>query len=331
MRRLILGLLVVLSVAGVSEALSQTLSGKIIYLKDTGKGGRLKLDCWMIKPSEGIFKRLTSSGNCYNFAVSPDGKYFAYDYQGIWLINLESGQARKEAVVNAETLTFSPNGRVLFYYDWKQKIVFRKALGGKPEKLWRVPEDYALSEMVCSPNGQYLALLMVPTEMTEKQGIFVCNLSIKKVAQITDNWCEGVAWSPDNRGFFTNVIGVESDKITGADINRIIRFEIKGGVRVRKTTLALEVGYCSPVLSPDGKALVYDNDKGLFLYSLDGKGEKTRQLYQHPVMKVYWSPDSEWICFQYSRESKDELYIIRKDGSGLTRLIKEGFRPVWVP
>ncbi|MGH9557776.1 MAG: TolB family protein, partial [Bryobacteraceae bacterium] len=79
-----------------------------------------------------------------------------------------------------------------------------------------------------------------------------------------------------------------------------------------------------PSWSPDGKRLVFrttDKDgKGLRIVDVE-TGEIKMLTDGHTDNFPDWSPNGDWIAFTSNREDRDyEIYKIRVDGTGLTRL-----------
>jgi Tol biopolymer transport system component len=60
---------------------------------------------------------------------------------------------------------------------------------------------------------------------------------------------------------------------------------------------------------------------------LDLESGQQTNVTNHPSLDIEpaWSPDSQWIVFASNREDPNfDLYIIRPDGTGLTRLLNDG-------
>jgi TolB protein len=76
--------------------------------------------------------------------------------------------------------------------------------------------------------------------------------------------------------------------------------------------------------SPDGSWIVFQRPYGrLFLVHPDGTG-----LHEVPVelpkgsgaREPSWSPDGAWIVFALDRGGSSNVYAVRPDGTGLTRI-----------
>jgi len=85
-----------------------------------------------------------------------------------------------------------------------------------------------------------------------------------------------------------------------------------------------------PSLSRDGRHLLWrrvvlENDRrNSEVFVMDLVDSTTVNLSHHPGFDGYpvWSPDEQWIAFASDRDSEglDQLFVMRSDGSGVTRL-----------
>ena len=103
------------------------------------------------------------------------------------------------------------------------------------------------------------------------------------------------------------------------------------------------------VLSPDGRALAFVSSRSgqADVWVLDLETRELRNVTRHAGgdFRPAWSPDGRWIAFSSDRDSKrpksgfvtlhsTEVYLVRRDGSGLRRLTYRGAfvgSPSWAP
>ena len=125
------------------------------------------------------------------------------------------------------------------------------------------------------------------------------------------------AWSPDGRS-----IAFESSSATDMDV-WVMNVD---GTGLRNLTSDAGNADREPAWSPDGNAIVFSRqspftgDGGLWVIGADGSNPRrltqTNSVNHHPT----WSPDGRWIVFSSDRDGNLELYRIRPDGTGESRL-----------
>lgn len=86
----------------------------------------------------------------------------------------------------------------------------------------------------------------------------------------------------------------------------------------------------SPAWSPDGSVIVYyHNSDSVGLWFISPTGDNRRIFLKGNNRLPSWSPNGEWIGFEYNRQ----IYKITVRGDSLTQLTFEGrnFYPAWSP
>jgi hypothetical protein len=98
--------------------------------------------------------------------------------------------------------------------------------------------------------------------------------------------------------------------------------------------------FAGGMFSPDGTSILVDDTQGTLLTVDPDTGETTRIPFDHDgTFGAYWagwSPDGEWIVFSIvSKREAPDLYVMRRDGLGLTRLTDtpgvSDEAPSWAP
>src|SRR5205823_2401463 len=87
--------------------------------------------------------------------------------------------------------------------------------------------------------------------------------------------------------------------------------------------------------SPDGRQVAFiAGNQRLMIAQADGTGRKLLGPPEGITGQPHWSPLGDRIAFSSSHEGSFEIYTIKPDGSGLTRLTDNtcaDYRPVFSP
>jgi len=143
-------------------------------------------------------------------------------------------------------------------------------------------------------------------------------------------------FSPDGQSIYFDGNRHKDDTESGSENYEIYRASIEGSDPERLTANPHWDLY--PALSPNGQAMVWmralpideKDDADFEIFLMDLKTGQSRNLSNHARYDTSpdWSPDGEWIAFASDRRSSTrrftDLYMIRQDGSDLTRLTDGG-------
>jgi Tol biopolymer transport system component len=127
-------------------------------------------------------------------------------------------------------------------------------------------------------------------------------------------------WRADGRIAFANEDG---------DLESVLPYGARRRVEARASP---ETGFWAVRASADGQRIVFTDDSlspPHRLYTARGDGSGVR-LVLRGTLEVFnpaWSPDGGWITMSLERpDDAIDVYVVRTDGSGLTRLSKGALR-----
>jgi TolB protein len=175
-----------------------------------------------------------------------------------------------------------------------------------------------------SPDGKRLVTAATP-KAGNPNSLYTMNPDGSNLRRITKRGREAqyATWSPTSDVIAFTFVGdggfdiftIHSD---GSDLKRLTH----DGARVYNNW---------PMWSPDGKEIAWGRGEGIWIMNADGTNK--RQVTTAGGVPGAWSP-GPFITFQCnSDEGQPALCAVRKDGSGLTRLLdgKDGGFPGWRP
>jgi Tol biopolymer transport system component len=157
---------------------------------------------------------LTASGNVWEAAISPDGKFLAYTQTvngqtGLWTKQISTNsnvQIVEPTTLDFFALRFSPDGQYVYYGLFEQSfgVVYRvPTLGGTPVK---VIADVS-GQISFSPDGKQMAFHRFAVNEAESSLIIADanGTNERKIASRTGHeyFANGVAWSADGKKLAT--------------------------------------------------------------------------------------------------------------------------------
>ncbi len=178
-------------------------------------------------------------------------------------------------------------------------------------------------EAAWGPDGSYITYIASSGEPDYKIRAFKISSNGGKAVQLL-NTLESVSvgqpsWSPDGKQLaFTHSDGNGYSQIYIA---------IPDGSDFRQLTDQMANSF-QPDFSPDGQWIVasreperYSNSDELILVKPDSSGEIEVVLKQNGYLFTpVWSPVGDWIAFTSEVNRHSSIYLIRSDGTGLTKV-----------
>ncbi|MFH1049534.1 MAG: T9SS type A sorting domain-containing protein [bacterium] len=247
-----------------------------------------------------------------------------YEYTSIWMYNLENNLETEIIKLNPPfsngtiypALSISKNSDTLFFKEvnglWEIYMIDLSKINSFPEiKYGSVGTEGKFKELLNVPAGN-ASSNVIYNPLTDEL-IWVANISLSGFPFTT--YSIRKAKKSELNGQSTMSGGTE-----------IFRTSTKGNISQHR---------CHPIsLSPDfGKivvAMILDSNgcnkcqKDLYIIDINS-GKIIKQLTTDGANRVShedpdWSPDGQWISFTSNREGLSSIWIIRPDGTDLTRL-----------
>jgi Tol biopolymer transport system component len=150
------------------------------------------------------------------------------------------------------------------------------------------------------------------------------------------------AWSPDGR-----LLALVEAASGFGRCSQIAIYDATTGSHVRDITEPVaRDGDCyrvavGPDWSPDGRRIVYGGSRSLpgddarnYEIIVTGRyGRNPRRLTRNGVNDEgpVWSPDGRLLVYAHQVGHRQDLYVIRRDGSGNRRLVTNATQPSWQP
>ncbi|MDC0749688.1 hypothetical protein [Polyangium mundeleinium] len=324
----------------------QKIAGKIGFISERD-GNR---EIYVIGADGKGEERLTKSPHAdYNGPASPDGR-------ALLVIRVEGEEGPQQLLLQpldgsppkplgplagrVRFPTFSPDGRFVVYESNGGKVdpahfsdLYRVGSDGSGFK--RITKnDEGNFEPAFSPKGDAIVFLSSRDRVAE---LYRMRPDGSEPVRLTntdrDEW--GARYSPDGK-----VLVFVSDR-EGAD--RVWLMPSSGGEARRLTQMrpAPRIVEDKPTWSPTGKQIAYvlsapeepsrvglvamEDGKETFVRGPGGAGQ---------VGEPAWSPDGRYLAVTVTRGSEQQIWIVRADGTGMTRLTSSSggnWNPIWIP
>lgn len=319
----------------LSKEEARAIPGAVVFLSE--RAGQK--DVWQVSP-DGTETRITQGPEDeYPGPVSPDGKSLlvvavrevdGLQFQQLRVQPLSGGDAvpLHAPRARARNAAWSPDGAWLAAESDAQgfsDVVRLEPRAEAPEvRLTQVKEG--CFEPAISPDGQEVAFVCSREGDPE---IYVAKADGTNERRLTAFHREDRApmWSPDGKWLVFVSDRENRERLylmrpDGSDLRAVSGDAFAGDER-------------EPAFSPDGKSLVYvsrepESRARLWRVPVEGGVPVALTDGQRRDDMPAWSPDGKYLAFVSEREGNTDVYLMRADGSGQTRLTTAK-EPDWLP
>jgi TolB protein len=249
----------------------------------------------------------------------PTGTIAFEGSDGLYLMDAAGGTARKirGTLPRDGDPAWSPDGlRIVFDRGGENRDIWvMDADGGNLRRLTFAPGDDAWPRW--APHGRAVTFESDRDAgelvLTDEVAAYVVNLDSGQARRISQR-ATYPDWRPDGR-----IVFQDTD-----DYDLVSARPYGGGRRVEARDLPAD--RWAVRASEDGRMIVYTDggDPARRLYTARSSGTGTRLVYRsrQEIYNPAWSPDGGWITFSMGVGDQLDVYVIRADGTGLTRLTR---------
>ncbi len=315
-------------------------------------------DVWVYDTQAGTHRKITTfEGEDRNPVFTDNDRAFYYLSEASGSFNVHrmavgGGQSQQLTQFRARPvrfLTAATNGTLSFSYDG---ALYTMAPGQQPRKVnVTIAADAkatnervqtvtnGASDLAVAPSGKEVAFIA-------RGDVFVTSVEGGVTKQITKT-PEGersVTFSPDGKALVYASERGGRWQIIEARRTRDEELHFYASTVIRETPLISNANEnYQPQFSPDGKQLAFiENRMTLKVYDMATKQARTLLTDQHLFSMgdhdqyFQWSPDSQWLLFDYSvpGTAPGEIGLVKADGSGqVINLTQSGFndsRARWI-
>jgi Tol biopolymer transport system component len=175
-----------------------------------------------------------------------------------------------------------------------------------------------------SPNGKLIAFVNYNYGTPPGGTLSIANLATRAVVPLgggggsPDDIDDEPAWSPAGRTIaFTRP---EFDD-SGNYVTRHLFVIGANGKGLRELTPSPAF---NPSWSPDGRSIVFDNERAIYVIAADGTGQR-RLTTSGTNSEPAWSPDGRRIAFQRGTA----VWVMNADGTNAHRILRNAAQPAW--
>jgi serine/threonine protein kinase len=278
-------------------------------------------------------------------AYSPDGKQIAYAVQGSGIFVMgATGESSRRLTTFGSYPAWSPDGRRVVFSTEEVETPYNTlgvgslwvvpASGGEPRELMSIAGNDGVYQPAWSPSGERIAFW---SNLDGRRDLETVRVDGTDRVKVTDDLALDWAptWSPDGKYLY-----FASDRGGAMGLWRVPVEQSTGRSRGPAEPVAsgVDTDMDLPHLSRDGRTLMFRsmiesvNPASIEFDPASGRVGAVR-LLQHRTGSLVpsdVSPDGRWLALVNIPDRRQDLFLMRPDGSGLTRLTDDDGRD-WFP
>jgi serine/threonine-protein kinase len=281
-------------------------------------------------------------------AYSPDGRQIAYNHKGGGIfVAGATGESARRVTTFGSYPAWSPDAKQLVFSSEEVETPYNTLGTGT---LWTVDvsgktpsqvtidrneaRDFGVYQPAWSPNGSRIAYWVNIGGQRDLESVPVSGgIPVKITDDIALDWAP--VWAPDGKHIY-----FASDRGGAMGLWRVAIDEASGRTNGSPEPIAagVDVDMDLPHLSRDGRALIFRskiesvNPASVEFDPVAGR-IGTATLLQHRsgiLAPTDVSPDGKWLALVNVPDRRQDLFLMRPDGTGLTRLTDDEARD-WSP
>jgi len=323
--------------------------------------GPANRDIWLYNIASNTYLKLTTfDGNDFYPQWGDDSTiYFQSSRSGKYNVHKLSinEQGQKTGAVESVTsftdmgifsFNVSANGKDMAMVQGDKLFVLNTSSKALKEVKLTIGSDYRfdpiehktfsnqIEDLALSPNAKHTALVIrgeLFIRSTDKDNKKTVNVSKSAYRDRMPTWLnDSTLVFVSDRDGQNDLYLLKSDDSKKSDLLETLKYKV---VRLTNT----KEGETDPIISPDGKSMVFKRGRGqLIVSNIDAQGKLSNETILldgwDTASDVSWSPDSKWLAYSLSDlDFNEEIYIHKADNTkqpvNISMHPKQDGGPIW--